>query len=64
MYESTIQALTSLYPKLSIGGYIIVDDYNVFEYCKQAVIDYRTQHQINDEIIEIDMEAIYWRRTT
>ncbi len=27
MYESTMDALTNLYPKLSIGGYIIVDDW-------------------------------------
>jgi O-methyltransferase len=28
LYESTIDAITALYPKLSIGGYLIVDDYN------------------------------------
>ena len=27
MYESTIQALSALYDKLSPGGYVIVDDY-------------------------------------
>lgn len=28
LYESTIDAITALYPRLSIGGYLIVDDYN------------------------------------
>src|SRR5262249_7945660 len=27
MYESTIQALEALYPKLSPGGFVIIDDY-------------------------------------
>jgi O-methyltransferase len=29
MYQSTIDALTSLYPRLSPRGYVIVDDYGV-----------------------------------
>jgi len=28
MYDSTMVALRSLYPKLSVGGYVIVDDYH------------------------------------
>lgn len=61
MYESTFQALENLYPKLSIGGYVIIDDYNAFPNCKQAVDDFRKKHSINNSIIEIDREAIYWR---
>lgn len=63
MYESTIQALNNLYPKLSSGGYVIIDDYNAFDNCKQAVVDYRNEHKIQDMIIEIDKEAVYWRKT-
>lgn len=62
MYESTFQALENLYPKLSLGGYIIIDDYNAFKNCKQAVDDYRSKHNIQDPIIKIDREAIYWKR--
>ena len=40
MYESTIQALTSLYPKLSIGGYLIIDDYGHWAGQKQAVDEF------------------------
>jgi O-methyltransferase len=61
MYESTIQVLENLYPKLSPGGYVIVDDYNAFPNCKQAVDDYRNSNQVNEPIVEIDKEAIYWR---
>ncbi len=62
MYESTIQAIEQLYPKLSDGGFIIVDDYNAFPYCKQAIEDYRTKHAINNTMITIDREAIYWQK--
>ncbi len=62
MYESTQEALENLYPKLSSGGYIIVDDYNAFPNCKKAVDHYRNMQHITDQIIEIDREAIYWRK--
>ena len=62
MYESTFQALENLYPKLSLGGYIIIDDYNAFQNCRQAVDDFRRKNNINHTIIKIDREAIYWRK--
>ena len=61
LYESTIQALEPLYPKLSRGGYCIIDDYNL-EYCRKAVADYRSQHGITAEIIDIDGYGAYWRK--
>lgn len=62
LYESTIVALENLYPKLSIGGFVIIDDFNAFQFCKKAVLDYRLAHNINEEIIEIDKEAVFWRK--
>lgn len=63
LYESTMDALSSLYPKLSVGGYVIVDDYGCIDACRQAVIDYRETHAITDEIQPIDWTGVYWRRT-
>lgn len=63
MYESTMDALVSLYPKLSIGGYLIVDDYGYIASCRQAVHDYRDAHGIDDEIRWIDSDGVYWRRS-
>lgn len=63
MYQSTIEALESLYPKLSIGGYIIIDDWGAVEGCKKAVEDYRKSHQINEEIKTIDWAGVYWKKT-
>lgn len=63
LYESTIQALDALYPKLSAGGYVIVDDYGAIEACKQAVHDFRKQHGIHDPIIPVDWTGVYWQRS-
>ena len=41
MYESTILALESLYDRLSVGGYVIVDDFGSVDGCRQAVHDFR-----------------------
>jgi O-methyltransferase len=61
MYESTIQALDPLYPKLSIGGYLIIDDY-ALPGCRAAVDDYRGSHAITEEIRPVDWTGVYWRR--
>ena len=63
LYESTIQALESLYPKLSVGGFVIIDDYGSWQSCRQAVHDYRTHHNIQDKIIRIDTAGVYWQKT-
>src|SRR5579872_7299671 len=44
MYESTIIGLQALYPRLSPGGFVIVDDYGAIPACRQAVTDYRQQN--------------------
>jgi len=61
MYESTMDALSALYHKVAIGGYVIVDDYDGPP-CRQAVTDFRDSHQIQDEIIPIDNNGVFWRR--
>ena len=63
MYESTMDALTHLYPKVSPGGFVIIDDYVAFPSCKKAVHDFRTANGIDDEIHEIDWTGVYWRRS-
>lgn len=62
LYESTIDALTHLYPRLSTGGFVIVDDF-WFPACQKAVDDYRAAHGISDQIITIDDQGAYWRRS-
>jgi O-methyltransferase len=62
MYESTMDGLSNLYQRLSVGGYVIVDDYGYWEGCRKAVQDFRTSHGIADRMEEIDWSGVYWRR--
>lgn len=62
MYESTMDALTALYPKLSPGGYCIVDDYGCVEACKLAVDHYRKQHAVTADLSVIDWSGVYWQK--
>jgi hypothetical protein len=62
LYESTMDSLTNLYPKLSIGGFIIIDDYSISA-CRSAIQDFRIKNNISDEIIDIDGAGAYWKRT-
>jgi O-methyltransferase len=64
MYESTTDIFTNLYPKLSVGGFVIVDDYYNIEACRQAVTDYRNANAITEEIQKVDWTGAYWRRTS
>ena len=57
-----MDALVPLYPKLTPGGFVIIDDYNI-PMCQKAVDDYRKKMDINDEIIAIDDAGVYWRKT-
>ncbi|HJX91726.1 MAG TPA: TylF/MycF family methyltransferase [Pyrinomonadaceae bacterium] len=61
MYESTWDALSNLYPRLSSGGFCIIDDY-FLPGCEKAITDYRNQNGITEEIIDIDGLGSYWRR--
>ena len=62
MYESTMDALTCLYPKLSPGGFCIIDDYGGIPACRQAVRDYRKAHNINESMAMVDWTGAWWRK--
>ena len=61
MYGSTMESLEFLYPKLSKGGFCIIDDY-ALPACRMAVDDYRARHQITSKMKQIDTSSIYWRK--
>jgi len=61
MYESTVVTLRSLYPKLSPGGYVIIDDYGAIPSCRQAVTDFRKESSIDAELRPIDWTGVFWQ---
>ncbi len=62
-YESTIDVLTPMYPKLSRGGFCIIDDYHAYRGCRRAVDEYRQANHIEDAIQEIDGIGVFWQRS-
>lgn len=62
MYGSTMEALTHLYPKLSIGGYVIVDDYGAVQGCRAATEDFRMRQGITEPLEQIDWTGVFWKR--
>jgi Macrocin-O-methyltransferase (TylF) len=61
-YEATWTALDNLYPGLSPGGFLIIDDYQVVEECRAAVGDFRQEHGIEEPMEMIDRMGARWRR--
>jgi O-methyltransferase/8-demethyl-8-(2,3-dimethoxy-alpha-L-rhamnosyl)tetracenomycin-C 4'-O-methyltransferase len=57
-YDSVEESLIYLYPLLSKGGAIIIDDWHLVG-CRTAVLNYRERNGIDEEIIVHDGNA-YW----
>jgi len=62
LYESTNDALQALYDKVSIGGYVIVDDYYGWPGCKKAVDEFREARSIQGPLTAIDAASAFWQR--
>jgi len=62
MYSSTMDSLLNLYPKLSVGGYAIIDDYGEIESCRKAVDDFRASNKIEASLSAIDLSGVYWKK--
>lgn len=60
MYGSTMEALTNLYPRLSVGGFLLIDDY-ALPNCVQAIADFREREGISETINHVD-ESAWWCR--
>ena len=63
LYESTMDALTALYHKVSPGGFVIVDDFGL-PTCRAAIEDFRQVRGITDPIHQIDWTGVFWQRST
>jgi hypothetical protein len=66
LYESTKISLEELYPKLSVGGYVIIDDYGLFASCDRAVHEFRKEQGITDTMLEQypgGGPGVYWKKT-
>jgi O-methyltransferase len=49
-YDSTMDCLVNLFPKVEDGGYIVIDDYFSWDGCAKAVHDYLSQQKTPSRI--------------
>jgi hypothetical protein len=65
-YESTRDALVFLYDRLSVGGYVIIDDYgqDSWTYCRKAVDEFRSERHIKEPLMQVDSTCYYWQRAS
>lgn len=63
MYQSTMDALTNLYDKLSESGFVIIDDYGGLKNCRRAVHDFLDQRNLRPEIRTIDESGVWWQKS-
>lgn len=63
-YELTRDGLVNLYNKLSVGGYVIVDDYgeDLWTYCRQAVDEFRSERNIREPMTTVDAKCSFWQK--
>lgn len=64
LYESTRDVLSALYPKVSPGGFVIVDDYYCIPGCRQAVDEYRQREGIVTALERIDWTGVFWQKAS
>ena len=62
LYESTMDALVALYPKLSSGGFAIIDDYNLVQSCNEAVVDFRRERGVQEPLSLIEGGGAFWQK--
>ena len=49
MYSSTWEVLIALYEKVAVGGYVVIDDYDL-RGCKSAIDDFRRTYGISEKL--------------
>ena len=65
LYESTKVCLEYLYPKVTKGGFVIIDDYENLDGCRKAVHEYLEKHNLHPTIKKVKdgKGPIYWQVT-
>jgi O-methyltransferase len=61
-YDSVLLTLETFYPKLSPGGFVVIDDYSGWEGAKIATDEYRVTNGIDAPLVEVDSTAVYWQK--
>lgn len=58
-YDSTMECLTYLFPLLSKGGIVLIDDYYTWEGCSKAVHDYLSKIKSKSRVYQFNNNVAY-----
>lgn len=61
MYESTVDVLYRFYDKVSIGGYVYIDDWKLP--AEWATAHFFQVHNMTEQLITMDGNTVYWQKT-
>jgi len=61
MYESCLDSIFNLYEFLSVGGYVIIDDWAI-QSCRDAVNEFLKTHDLSPNIVKIDNISVWWKK--
>jgi hypothetical protein len=61
-YESVKLTLETFEPKVSPGGFVVIDDYGHWKGAKEAALEYRAERGITAPLVEVDYTAAFWRK--
>jgi O-methyltransferase len=61
-YESVKLTLETFEPKVSPGGFVVIDDYGDWEGAREATHEYRASRGIDASLVEVDQTAVIWRK--
>jgi len=59
-YASIKVCLEHLYDHVVSGGFVVIDDYNLYEGCQKAVDEFMSTRRIQAFLIHVDATARYW----
>lgn len=64
-YESTLLTIEKFYPKVPIGGWIIIDDYDCVPGATTAINHFREKYKIKEQMYRMNKTSetgIYWQK--
>jgi len=62
LYSSTMECLTCLYPLVSPGGFIVIDDFGSFPGCNEATLEFRKNNNITSPLHPVERTATWWKK--
>ena len=63
LFSATTTALRALYPRVSSGGFVLVDGYRSEDLVRRAVDAFRAEHGIHEPLTNDPLDRACWRRS-